>query len=229
MVCLILSKVLPEFLCLTYIFQHNFTFPWGGFGTIFSKALIEKIVLPLYCPSNDSNADTTLIATTTRELTNMEFKLLACERVGQNIMGESFLFQQGMSVADLMHQYVTNWHYTNAEQNWGPVGGPGFCMHADWVLGYFINTYFLAKHTGSRPFLDHADDRLRAWRGSCMYAGASTVKAKNSLKECNNDGDEKCFPEAHFCHHVSPQKMKEMNTVHSTKVGLDALQGDTTW
>ncbi|KAL3911739.1 MAG: hypothetical protein SGILL_007163, partial [Bacillariaceae sp.] len=50
------------------VHQHNFTFPWGGFGTIFSKALIEKFVHPIHCHTDDKMYDLSTIATSYKEL-----------------------------------------------------------------------------------------------------------------------------------------------------------------
>lgn len=222
-----ITKVLPELYpshqsyaiagCMVRerVAQHNFTFPWGGFGTIFSKALVAKFLLPLHCHPDDEKRDLSVISTTPQELSHEEFELLACQRIAQDILGEKFLFRRGMSVADLMYQFVTHWQYTNAEEKWGPKGGPGFCMHADWVLGYFVNTYYLGQHTGDDFYRNHAEDRFRGWQGSNAYAGVITEKTRRDRKQCNHDGDDKCVPESHFCHHVTPQKMTAMYELHS--------------
>ena len=86
-----------------------------------------------------------------RELTDDEFERLVCSKIKEDMIGESFLFETGMSVADLMYKYVTHWKFVNAEQHWkrthprdynkAQTTG-GFCMHADWVIGYFVNQYY---------------------------------------------------------------------------------------
>jgi len=130
-------------------------------------------------------------------------------------LGEAFLFQDGMSVADLMYKFVTHWLYTGAEENWDRLGGPGFCMHSDWVTGYFVNTYYLAQHSGDEYFQQHDGDRFRGWRGSEFYIDWVT---KEKLKECSHDGDEKCIPESQFCHHVTPGKMRDIHFLNNSQL-----------
>jgi hypothetical protein len=200
--------------------QHNFTFPWGGFGTIFSRSLIEKFLHPIHCHANDSMYNLISIATAPREISLNEFELLVCQRLTQDVIGEAFLFRQGMSVADLMYKFVTFWQYTNAEKDWHKMEGPGFCMHADWVIGYFVNAYYLGRHTGDEVFRDHTDDRFHGWQGSCAYAGANKAEVDKNRKQCHYDGDDKCIPEAHFCHHVTPQKMRTIYAVQSANAAF---------
>jgi hypothetical protein len=105
------------------VMQHNFTFPWGGFGTIFTRGLIEKFLHPIHCTAvaatteQNQGDDTGPLATTPRELTLPEFERLVCHRLTEDKVGEAYLFRPGMSVADLMYEYVTHWNYTNAEKD----------------------------------------------------------------------------------------------------------------
>jgi hypothetical protein len=196
--------------------EHNFTFPWGGFGTIFTRALLEKFQHPINCSTTSTADDNSIsyLSKVLRELTLPEFEKLVCHSLSKDILGETFLFHDGMSVADLMYAYVTNWEYTNAEMHWLQ-NEPGFCMHADWVIGYFVNSYYLAKHTGDYPFTANTNDRFRGYFGSQLYAGKRPHGYDPNMKQCYNDGDENCLLESHFCHHVTPQKMKNMNSLQS--------------
>jgi hypothetical protein len=206
-----------------HIQKHNFTFPWGGFGTIFTRGLLEKFLHPISnCSSTAGDDSIKYLSTVPRELTMSEFERLACHRLSEDKLGESLLFRNGMSVADLMYAYVTHWEYTNAEKNWSR-SKPGFCMHADWVIGYFVNTYYLAKHTGEYPYTYNNDDRFRGYLGSHMYAGNDPNAYDRNKKQCYNDGDENCLPESHFCHHVTPQKMQSLYQFQSVITGKQQM------
>ncbi|KAL7571464.1 hypothetical protein ACA910_019217 [Epithemia clementina (nom. ined.)] len=80
------------------------------------------------------------------------FESLACQRIAQNGVGEKLLFRNGMSIADLMHAYTTqhkftdvdDWDKKTGDQPGQPQPNVGFCMHSDWVWGYFLNYYHVA-------------------------------------------------------------------------------------
>lgn len=163
------------------------------------------------------------------ELTNSEFERLICSKIREDRVGEAFLFQSGMSVVDLMYKYVTHWNYVNAQNEWkqNPKGihsntGPGgFCLHADWVIGYFVNHYYLSTHDNNDDddnkvnqfYRDNPEHRLSGYNGLKFYAGKHTAANILSMKQCNNDYDHNCNPStAHFCHHVSASKMRELST-----------------
>eukprot|EP00537_Pseudo-nitzschia_pungens_P004440 CAMPEP_0172363930 /NCGR_PEP_ID=MMETSP1060-20121228/7162_1 /TAXON_ID=37318 /ORGANISM="Pseudo-nitzschia pungens, Strain cf. cingulata" /LENGTH=477 /DNA_ID=CAMNT_0013086797 /DNA_START=86 /DNA_END=1517 /DNA_ORIENTATION=+ len=206
--------------------EHNFTFPWGGFGTFFSKRSIERFIQPIHnCggidddPLLDPETKQSLKTMGHRELTSREFERLVCAKVEEDLIGEAFLFDEGMTVADLMYKYVTHWNYVDAEKHWkteispsGKKTNGGFCLHADWVIGYFVNHYYLSNHDGVASYYkDNPEHRLVGYDGSELYAGRQTQKNLDSLKQCKHDYDHNCDPKtAHICHHVSPAKMREM-------------------
>ena len=205
--------------------EHNFTFPWGGFGTIFNRRSIERLIEPIYgCHPAEANEDdlvdpksnTSLKTLGHRELSKSEFSRLVCSKIKDDIIGEAFLFEEGMSVADLMYAYVTNWKYIGAQKNWSPRdndrGNNGFCFHADWVLGYFVNHYYLSSHDYMDFYKDNPEHRLLGYNRSELYAG-NQRPIVDQLRECKNDYDRNCDPNtAHICHHVSAAKIRELNS-----------------
>jgi len=236
--------------------ELNFTFPWGGFGTIFTKKSIERFVYPIQnCTLHGENNDGSIYALGDtdelldpetkislktmhhRQLTDDEFNRLVCSRLREDRIGEAHLFQKGMSVADLMYRYVTNWKYVGAENSWStdpnhlrpprrdvalkpdykqiPKFVPGgFCLHADWVMGYFVNHYYLSTHSGQEFFRNNPEDRMYGYRGSEHYAGKQTQKNKNQRKECDHDYDKNCdTTTSHICHHISASKMRELSSL----------------
>jgi hypothetical protein len=223
--------------------EHNFTFPWGGFGTIFTRGSIERFLHPIHnCNINENhNTDdddlmldpktkASLKTMSYREHTNNEFERLICSKISEDLAGEAFLFHSGMSVADLMYNYVTHWNYVNAQNEWirNPKGirsnaGPGgFCFHADWVIGYFVNHYYLSTHDNNPDskkvnlyYKDNPEHRLRGYNGSEFYAGLQNAANIRAMQQCNNDYDHNCNPAtAHFCHHVSASKMRELSATN---------------
>ncbi|KAL7580791.1 hypothetical protein ACA910_001069 [Epithemia clementina (nom. ined.)] len=160
--------------------EHNFTFPFGGFGFILNRPALFNFLRPLNCStfSGLSLLLSTASASTHRgqqqvpgfNTNNATFEELACWRIAQNGIGEMPLFRDGMSIADLMHAYSNNAQYLQVE-TWETKsrqsnGGLGFCLHSDWVWGYFINYYHLALHSTQhgrhrrRPYNHNDSDKV---------------------------------------------------------------------
>jgi hypothetical protein len=126
--CMIRSRML----------EHNFTIPFGGWGTILSRPAIENFQKPLFCSQYQYNSKNITLTTAG----DGDFASLACWRLSQDPVGEASVFVEGMSVAELMHAYVTRFDYTGI-RHWKATS-VGFCMHSDWVWGYFVNFYHLS-------------------------------------------------------------------------------------
>lgn len=88
-----------------------FRISYGGFGTILTKAALDNLSKPIHCPADKH----------------------VCNKIHQDLVGESFLFKNGMSILELFYKY-------SALED--------FCMHADWVLSYVIE-HFLPQNADS--------------------------------------------------------------------------------
>ncbi len=203
------------------------TIPYGGFGVMFSKAAIERMIQPLYCNN-----------------TSTGFEWEACEHFTpayQNLssIGELEYFNPGMSVSDLMGSYT---------EKISP-----FCLHSgtlaikllpslpfqdafvfnffrfsfsllfgeDWAIGYFVNYFNISRHvvpTGhlhpnkawndkiywyNDQMADIKHARLHAWHdGSEMY--------KRDEGNCKNKG-RRCNETSGVCHPMSEDRMRRVH------------------
>jgi hypothetical protein len=118
--------------------EHNFTNPFGGWGTILTRPAIENFQKPLFCAQYQYSSKNVTPTTAGDD----DFASLACWRLSQDPVGEASVFVEGMSVAELMHAYVKRFDYTGIS-HWKATS-VGFCMHSDWVWGYFVNFYFIS-------------------------------------------------------------------------------------
>lgn len=185
--------------------EHNFTIPFGGWGMIYNRAALENWIRPIYCDDNITN--------NTIPKDQNDFIQMACWRLAQNEVGEQPLFRPGMSVAQLMHKYVTNWPYRQVFSTW-PQQKRGYCMHSDWAWGYFTNYYHIAVHSGVLP--DVPEDRLVGYNSSYLYAGAPNPKNQALRRECLHKGDDQCTADSTICHYVTPEHMYRLHRSQSS-------------
>ena len=179
------------------IYESNFTFPYGGWGTILSRGAIVNLMRPLYCQGKRQRD---------------EFEANACNRLQENQLEEQHLFKEGMSVGQLMEAYAAVEPFTS-HSNWTH----GFCLHSDWALGFFFNFYFIGIHAGGRDDVPH--DRMAGYMGSEIYAGRQTHSVQATRRQCNNDSPRTCTSKSHICHYQTPESMKALTSQWLLSVG----------
>ena len=99
--------------------RFKWTFPFGGWGTIFNRGALETILTPLYC-----NTATTTINRDDERIRDI------CVKLQKDRIGEYQMYQEGMSLLDVMNAYVMREPYVD-QASWNL----GFCLHSDWVWG----------------------------------------------------------------------------------------------
>lgn len=176
------------------VHQINFTFPFGGFGSILSKGALRNLFEPIHCPTPP------LPSSSSSVLVNDQHQPL-CDRIAENNVDERPSFQTGMNLAQLMYQYVNAHKYRDVnewEQN--DNGGGGFCMHSDWVIGYFANYYNVSRHVVEPFYADVPHARIEPYKNSEIY--------KKGTGFCVNEGNN-CKEGSELCHRATPQWMKD--------------------
>jgi hypothetical protein len=202
------------------IMRVNFTFPFGGFGMAFSKGkccfsgshlgkiwhlchvytetfcnatagAIINYMRPVYC-SGDKMDD---------------FSESACRRIADNQIGERHLFQDGMSVSDLQNDYAT-WQPYVKYKEWTT----GFCLHSDWLWGFFSNFYNISEHNDSDFYRDVPHARMDGYNNSELYAGKNEAHHKELRNKICNNERENCDPSLPICHYQTPEDMARLNS-----------------
>jgi len=92
------------------------------------------------------------------------------------------------------------YRYTTAEK-YGDVSKwkTGFCMHSDWVIGYFVNYYNVSKHVVHPYYKDVPHARIESYKESEIYRKPSGF--------CKND--RVCKSGTELCHRVTPEFLRE--------------------
>lgn len=162
----------------------NFTFPFGGYGLFYSKSSLEYLMQPIHCPNDVS----------------------VCARLEENLVDENDIFENGMSLIDLMMMYLER-HKFSERKSWGD---SGYCFHSDWYLAYFTNFYNVSEHGDILP--DVEVERLHEYRNSSQY-GSRKVTG-NCQCEGSKNGTLSKF-NVDVCHYMSPQLMEhEASWIH---------------
>jgi len=124
------------------LFRENgyikWPFAFGGFGTFLSKASIQQLIRPIYCKNVDE---------TDKDV---------CESVRLGRIGERQLFREGMSIAELFHNYSSL---------------KMFCLHSDWLIGYIVKYYIFTDIKG-----------LAHWPSTC---GNVTMECRFGMEACH--------------------------------------------
>ena len=128
-----------------------FTIPFGGFGLVLTRSTLFNLLRPIDCSFQDTKHTERPVESRPPFSKDSDFDALVCWRLEQNLIGEREVFRRGMSLLDMMYEYSVAAPYLQVEQ-WG---NRSFCLHSDWVWGYLINYYHMARHSshGNPPKL----------------------------------------------------------------------------
>ena len=113
------ARVYAGCLVRSPIHMTNFTFPFGGFGSILSKGALIHLFERNQCPGLDNTA--------TNNNNKEEDSSAFCSRLKENNVGELKYFTNGMSLVELMYKYSSTDKYRDVHK-W--TSSSGFCMHS---------------------------------------------------------------------------------------------------
>jgi hypothetical protein len=100
-----------------------------------------------------------------------------------------------MSLVDLFQAYVSAERYQDVDR-WSA----GYCMHSDWVLGYFVNFFNVSRHVEDPDYESVPQARIEPFvKGSVLY------QKRDGL--CNNE--HVCREGLAVCHYAPALWMEE--------------------
>jgi hypothetical protein len=192
--------------------ELNFSFPYGGYGTIFSKGKSPSLKMAMNeCRSfsaanlfkfKSKGALELYMRPVNCSIDKMDnFSKNVCSQVDASQIGEKALFKDGMSVSDLQIEYASFQPYTKYK-DWTT----GFCLHSDWVWGYFSNFYHLAKHSDDTFFKNVPQDRMEGYNQSELYGLRGICNNRRTKRRRN------CDVSSPICHYVTPNDMLNLTT-----------------
>lgn len=200
------------------VHQANFTFPFGGFGTFFSKGALERLIHPLYCNDSTSHNGNHNHNWTTNNNNNNhnnakksleQYETNACQMLttpGKALLDEHQFYEPGRNLAEIM------WALAKDEAASG-------CLHSDWMVGYMINYYHLSRHVVHNKKNYHTS---AGWHDahqtsnviSRLHAFMSSEIYKKNEGNCEHGGDsssKSCPFNATICHRLNAAELTKMH------------------
>ena len=176
----------------------QFTSPFGGWGTFWSRGAIERLVAPLHC-GNQSHVDAS------------PFERGACSRLTNDgdMISESNFFRNGMSISDLMGNLAN----VTTE----------YCMHSDWSVGYFVNFYNISGVRWNGPDA-HIGKRNSSWYPDAAQNRLHPLGTQDSYIYKGEGGNcamygENCPRNSYVCHYVNETQMVRIHEERDTAPG----------
>jgi len=157
------------------IFTSPIRYPQGGIGSIWTKGLLNAITKPIDC--NPAKRKKSLQS--------------ICNYIQENNFGERRLFQDSMSLLDIVGAYTKQQSFTDY-QNWTPEKG-GYCLHSDLLWGWLMLMIQRKMH----PRL-----KIQLWE----LPSRSGMFHTNATDMCANQRDH-CQAQTPVCHYQSAESM----------------------
>lgn len=178
---------------LEFLKSSNITVPHWGFGSFFSRAALERLLIPLHCKSAANTAALTSAS--------QRFVSLACERLAINAMGEHQFFDDGMTLGDLMVRYASLQKYSDA-MSWNA----GYCLSAEQALAYFVQ-HFRVGLTDAAILQIPLGDTNNTQKG---YQPLTAHGSWDMKGQCKNEGEAQCSHDSIVCHSIGPNQMERI-------------------
>ena len=132
-----IEKVYAGCLVRAPLHMTNFTFPFGGFGSILSKGALIRLFRRHHCPGlagiDDGKGFVTMEEK--KSLLSEDSSADFCSRLEEDNGGELKYFTNGMNLVELMYKYTNTEKYRDVNK-W--TRGSGFCMHSVRTIWNFF-------------------------------------------------------------------------------------------
>ena len=186
----------------------QWTFPFGGWGTYFTKGALERLILPLHCDDNNNSSSSSSSNNTTSDYllpSTASFRHGACSRLvaGDDLLSEAKFYKPGMTIADILGAQAS-------------VKEKPYCLHSDWSIGYYVNFYNISGIRWRGPeshiswYPDAPQTRLHPLsKDSFIY--------RNKGGNCELRGD-KCTANSMACHYMNETQMQHVYNLQSRVV-----------
>ena len=164
--------------------------PFGGAGTVWSKGALMRLMERIDCNTTHTEDDDSSTSIFVKQI---------CNRIQDNLILERDLFVNGMTVFEFIQKVFHT--YPN-------------CFHSDWLLGHFIDYYYLSEESVEQPAHRQIKNkqRLHALTNESLqifYNDSAPVGNICVATSVAKQTSETCSKAKMICHYVKPDMMKE--------------------
>jgi Glycosyltransferase 61 len=176
--------------------HRHLVYPVSGFGSFLTRTAVNRMIQPISCKNETKRSD--------------NFVRWACWRLKQNYTGEQLLFEDGMSIHQLMYLYFSKFLDMPVER-WNHTG---YCFHrSDHTMAYFMNYY----HVSVPDWVLEAPipvDKVRKQFSFRKLVDSTEVGHSGAGGECDHLYSS-CTSESRFCHPLSVDEMGQLHGEHA--------------
>jgi len=154
---------------------------YGGGGSIWSRASMERAIQPIHCNSSSSAPE------------DDEFEKHVCHQLNHSnslLLQEQKYWRDGMSVSDLMYEFANR----------------NGCIYSDYMQSFFVNYYHLSSQVWNGSLLGEVEEsRLHPYEPSYAYGFTTTTSNNNQSRSttgraCHDAPTGKCSKDSVICH-----------------------------
>ena len=202
------------------------TFNHAGYGMLYSRASIRRMLQPIHCRKGFGGADGD-----NTEL--QEWNDVVCGVIRGGLIKETHFFRDGMNLVQLIGAYMTRsipyqefkkWNHNEEADVTNGLSDVGYCMHSSWMMSYMVEQYRI----GNVP----SDKSLATSFGiidSLSIDGSSEIRIQPKKETpmsvtglCRNK-KWKCTKDSIGCFSQTPESMV---SVYNDKLGIPTNDSD---
>ena len=186
--------------CMIALHQTHFI-PYGGFGVLWSKATIQRLIEPLYCNNNNNGNNKGNNADTMSKISKSMSQTaeLTCSIIKKNWIGELYYYKDGMSLIDVILERVVAEPFVDYK-NWTL----GYCFHGDHIPPIIAQIYQLVDSSSFDTRNNNDNFVIKPITRKDVRGGKTDIRNGGN---CYNDMNGRCLHNASFCHRQNATSM----------------------
>mmetsp|Transcript_13207 Transcript_13207/g.20515 ORF Transcript_13207/g.20515 Transcript_13207/m.20515 type:complete len:452 (+) Transcript_13207:220-1575(+) len=161
---------------------------YGGGGSIWSRASIERAIQPIHCQMKNKTGGTTTIHQSKQEQDTFEEHVCYQLNHSGDLLQEAKYWREGMSISDLMYAFANR----------------NGCIYSDYMQSFFVNYYHLSSiWNGSVISIDDDESRIHPYE-SVMYGFEPTIGTARVQGQACQDvtSNKQCSGSSTICHGI---------------------------
>jgi len=184
--------------------EGAYTYPFGGYGSFFSRGSLEQLIQPLHCKNDDGASESGVTKTMNNQQEHRSCEKLLNKTRYSYPMSATIAEENFFNIGDSLNQVF--YKYSREVQH--------FCIHSDWFVGYIANFHNISRHTPNvtgnvfdETKMDVEEHRLHHFKDSEVYGHVGGF--------CKYGDIMPCVPGATVCHRMN---ITSFRNIHSALI-----------